>query len=93
MSKPEKLLDLMVAGEVTRGDVEKIARMIFNGVTQHNGPEGYTLTVANFDNLPEHVRGFIVKGVLESSIENILDRSDNEVEDDEDVDEEDVTRS
>lgn len=74
MAKPNTLKDLLTEGHITLGDVKKIARDIFDGETTGAGPEGYLLTAAKFDDLPNHVQGFIVKAILEFKVENVLDK-------------------
>lgn len=73
MSKPIILKDLLREGHITLSEVRKIARDIFNGKTTAAGPEGYIITAAKFEDLPEHVQGFIVKGILEFKVENVLE--------------------
>ncbi len=86
MTKPTNLKDMLAGGHISRGEVESIARSIFDGKTTMAGPEGYVITASSFDALPEHVRGFIVKAVLEFSVENVLDAVEDD-ESEEDVDE------
>ena len=35
--------------------------------------EGYVITACDFDDLAEHIQGFLVKAVLEFSVQNFLD--------------------
>jgi hypothetical protein len=76
MSKPEKLMDLLREGHISLGEVRKIASDIFDGETTAAGPEGYVITAAKWDELPDHVQGFIVKGILQFKVENVLDAAD-----------------
>ncbi len=76
MGKPTNLKDLMIGGHIGRSEVETIARALFNDATTMAGPEGYLVTGVNFDDLPEHVRGFIIKAILEFSVENVLDAAE-----------------
>lgn len=71
--KPSNLKELLRDGHITLGEVRNIAKDIFNGETTAAGPEGYIITAAKLDDLPDHVQGFIIKGVLEFSVENVLD--------------------
>ena len=74
MSKPTTLKDLMIAEGLTTGDVQKIARGIFNGDTElAHGPEGYVVIAPKWDDLPTLAKDFIVKALLESHIMNVLD--------------------
>ena len=80
MGKPTNLKDLLRDGHITLGEVRKIARDIFDGETSAAGPEGYVVTAAKFDDLPDHVQGFIVKGILEFTVENVFDEKDKRTE-------------
>lgn len=73
MSKPTKLKDLMIGGHIGVNDINAIARAMFTNATTMAGPEGYLVTGVNFDDLPEHVRGYIRKAIKEFSVENVLD--------------------
>lgn len=78
MDKPNTLRDLLAAGHISLTDVRNIARMVFNGETTAAGPaeggiEGYVLTACKFDDLPEHVQGFVIKAILAFGVENVLD--------------------
>ncbi len=81
MNKPKTLKDLLIGGHINRGEIEAIARALFTDATTMAGPEGYLVIGVNFDDLPPHVQGFIVKAILEFKIKNVLDA--NEVDDDE----------
>jgi hypothetical protein len=76
------MLDLLKDGHIGINEVNVIARAIFNEATTMAGPEGYVVTSVNFDDLPDHVRGFIRKAVLQFTVENVLDadHSDADVE-------------
>lgn len=82
MSKPSTLKDLLALGQISLHDVHNIARTLFDGKTTGAGPEGYVITACNFDDLAAHVKGFITKGILEFTIENVLDAKDYEVNED-----------
>jgi hypothetical protein len=85
MNKPETLKDLMIGGYVGRNEIEAIARALFNDETTMAGPEGYVITGVNYDALPPHVQGFIIKAILEFKVENVLDANadtDKEIDDD-----------
>ena len=76
--KPKIIKDLLLGNHITKGDVKNIARSIFDGNntaedTGQGGLEGYTITACVFDELPDHVQGFIVKAILEFKVENFLD--------------------
>jgi len=76
--KPKIIKDLLANGHITVGDVKNIARSIFDGHntadgTGQGGLEGYIITACVFDDLPDHVQGFIVKAVLEFKVQNFLD--------------------
>ena len=71
--KPNNLKDLLRDGHITLGEVRNIAKSIFDGVTTAAGPEGYIITASKLEDLPEHVVGFIIKGILEFGVENVLD--------------------
>lgn len=78
MDKPTILRDLLTTGHVSLTDVRNVARMIFDGKTTAAVPmesaiEGYVITACKFDDLPEHVRGFVIKAVLAFGVENVLD--------------------
>lgn len=76
MSKPNTMLDLLSEGHINVNEVNTIARAIFNDATTMAGPEGYLVTSVNFENLPEHVQGFIRKAILQFTVENVLDASE-----------------
>lgn len=76
--KPKIIKDLLAGGHITIGDVRNIARSIFDGHntaegTGQGGLEGYVITACDFDSLPDHVQGFLVKAILEFSVQNFLD--------------------
>ena len=76
--KPKIIKDLLAGGHITKGDVKNIARSIFDGGntaegTGQGGLEGYTITACLFDDLPDHVQGYVVKAILEFKVENFLD--------------------
>ena len=73
MSKPDILRDLKESGHLSVGDVETIARTIFNEHTTMAGPAGYIITACNYDDLPPHVREFIRKAILQFKVKNVLD--------------------
>ncbi len=78
MSKPNTMLDLLREGHIGLNEVRDIAREIFDGKTTGAGPEGYVVTACSYDDLPEHVRGFINKAVLAFAVENVLDAREPE---------------
>ena len=75
MGKPKTLKDLMIAGEITNGMLDVLARDLFND--DHIFPTidslPYDIFTPIYDDLPEHVRGFIRKAILESTVKNILE--------------------
>jgi len=82
MNKPETLRDLLGGGHISITEVDKIISnsTLFDGVTTSAGPEGYVITAVAYNDLPEHVRGFIRKAVLAFTVENVLDASEDEDE-------------
>ncbi len=76
MNKPETLKDLMIGQHIGRNEIEAIARTMFDGKTTAAGPEGYIITAVAYDDLPKHVRDFVMKAILEFSVENVLDAND-----------------
>ena len=85
MSNPKTLKDLLIGGHINRGEIEAIARALFTNATTMAGPEGYLVTGVNFDDLPPHVQGFIVKAILEFKVKNVLDANEPEDRDEADV--------
>ena len=73
MSKPNTMLDLLSEDHIGLNEINTIARAMFNDATTMAGPEGYLVTGVNFDDLPEHVQGFIRKAILKFTIENVID--------------------
>lgn len=78
MDKPNTLRDLLAAGHISLTDVRNVAREIFDGKTTAIGPlqggiSGYVLTASQFNDLPEHVQGFVIKAILAFGVENVLD--------------------
>ncbi len=76
--KPKIIKDLLAGGHITIGDVRNVARSIFDGEntadgTGQGGLEGYVITACMFDELPDHVQGFLVKAILEFKVQNFLD--------------------
>lgn len=94
MSKPNTMLDLLKEGHIGINEVNVIARALFNDASTMAGPEGYLVTSVNFDDLPDHVRGFIRKAILQFTVENILDadhsNADSVLADEDPVDEGDL---
>ena len=73
MTKPNTMLDLLSEGHIGLNEVTAIARALFNDATTMAGPEGYLVTGVNYDDLPDHVQGFIRKAILQFTVENVLD--------------------
>ena len=71
--KPETLKDLLAGGHIVLGEVRNIAKSIFDGQMTAAGPEGYIITAARFDDLPDSCQQFIIKAVLEFKVTNVLD--------------------
>lgn len=76
--KPKIIKDLLASGHITIGDAKNIARSIFDGNNTANGTgqgglEGYVITACKFDDLADHIQGFIVKAILEFQVQNFLD--------------------
>jgi hypothetical protein len=78
MNKPNTLKDLLIGSHISLQEVDTIARSIFDGETTAAGPEGYVITAVNYDDLPEHVQGFVRKAVLEFRVENVLDVAEDD---------------
>ncbi len=78
MPKIETLKDLMITGDVTRGDVCRIARRLFDGITyvDENSllADAYNVRIPAFDDLPDREQNYLVKVLLECSVVNKLDR-------------------
>lgn len=77
MAKIEKLRDLVAANVVSLHDVKRMARAWFQDsrsyeVMEDNIRAPYSVILPHFDDLPEHVQGFIVKAILESAVEPSL---------------------
>lgn len=81
MSKPETLRDLLAGGHINLAEVRVIARSLFDGETTAAGPNGYIIKAVAYDDLPEHVQGFINKAILAFSVENVLDAGSDNAED------------
>lgn len=80
--KPQKIKDLMMSGNASAQDIQRIAEGIFDGETTAAGPaqgglECYVITACKFTDLPLHVQGFIVKAILEFKVENVLDAAED----------------
>jgi len=73
MTKPQTLRNLKEGGYIGLHEIETIARQLFDGKITVSGVEGYIVTLAHFDDLPESAQSFIRKAVLASTVENILD--------------------
>ncbi len=84
MNKPKTLQDLLIGQHIGLNEVNTIARALFNDATTMAGPEGYLVTGINFDDLPDHVRGFIRKAILQFTVKNVLDANESDKEIDED---------
>ena len=80
--------DLMINGLVSRLDLIKIASTMFDGKTVSRDINGYTMTVASFDDLPDACQQFILKALAFSTVVNVLD--DMPVEDDDLYTQEDI---
>lgn len=83
--KPKTLQDLLVGGHITNREVEFIARSIFDGQTRSSVDnddilDGYVVKACDFDTLPDHVKGFVLKAIRAFRVENILDYATNEEE-------------
>ena len=84
MAKIETLKDLMIESEITRGDMSRIARNLFDGISSILDGDGsviadaYEIRLPRFDDLPEREQGYLIKVLLECPIVN---RFDCEVED------------
>ena len=76
MNKPKTLHDLLIGQHIGLNEINAIARAMFNDATTMAGPDGYLVTGVNFDDLPDHVQGFIRKAILQFTVKNVLDASD-----------------
>ena len=78
MPKIETLKDLMIAGEITRGDMARIARRLFNGTSciDDNSiiTDAYEIRLPRFEDLPDREQSYLIKVLLECPIANRLDR-------------------
>jgi hypothetical protein len=72
--KPKNLKDLLAGGHITKSEIRKIARTIFDGSTTAAGPEGYVITAAKFEDLSDACQQYIVKSILEFKVENVFDK-------------------
>ncbi len=79
MNKPKTLQDLLIGQHIGLNEVNVIARTLFTNATTMAGPEGYLVTGVNFDDLPDHVRGFIRKAILQFTVKNVLDAGSEEL--------------
>ena len=70
------LHDLLIGQHIGLNEINAIARAMFNDATTMAGPDGYLVTGVNFDDLPDHVQGFIRKAILQFTVKNVLDASD-----------------
>lgn len=82
MSKPETVKDLFIGQHISLSDVEDLARAVFDGKTTAAGPEGYVVTAALYDDLPDHIRDFVRKAFMFFSVENVLDADEADDEPD-----------
>lgn len=82
LKKPSTLKDLLAGGHISLGAVEKVARQLFDGKTTAavDGIDGYIVTACSYDDLPDGVRSFLRKAILEFGVENILDVMDENEE-------------
>jgi hypothetical protein len=85
MSKPNTLHDLHLDGQFSLADADNIGRDIFDGNRAvPGGLDGYLVTTCDYDDLPDHVKGFVRKAILAFNVENILDAGKPEHGSDED---------
>ncbi len=73
IKKPARVFDLVQHGHMTMGEVRKIAQNFFDGKTTGAGPEGYIITAVALNDLPENLRQWIDKAILQFPVENVLD--------------------
>ena len=81
MNKPKTLQDLLIRQHIGLNEVNAIARALFTDATTMAGPEGYLVTGVNFDDLPDHVQGFIRKAILQFTVKNVLDAGEESIDD------------
>lgn len=77
MSGPTTLKELMQAGDLTIGEVRRLASLVFDGITildQNVVP--YKVTMPLFETFAGHIQQFIIKAILDAGIVNILDAVD-----------------
>jgi len=75
MTKPNKLQDLIIDGQVSQRDVDSLARRLFTIEDSTPIIEGYTTTMPNFDDLPDTCKQFIRKALGFSTVQNILEKN------------------
>ena len=83
MTKPSNLKDLLAEGHIDKSEIRQIARDIFDGSTTGAGPDGYVITAVKYDDLDERLQQYVIKTILEFSVENILDAN---IDGDDDLD-------
>ena len=80
MTKIETLKDLMITGDVTRSDVCRIARRLFDGISyvDENSllADAYNVRIPAFDDLPDREQSYLIKVLLECSVVNRLEAGD-----------------
>ncbi len=77
MTGPTTLKELMQAGDLTVGEVRRLASLVFDGITildQNVVP--YKITMPLFETFAGHIQQFIIKAVLDAGTVNILDAVD-----------------
>lgn len=65
-----KLKDVVIQGTLTKFEVEKIAESMFGRKVSKSHTKDlsmpYDITLPEWEDLPEHVRGFVLKAFLEA---------------------------
>lgn len=71
MPKFETLRDLLEAGEVSKTDLRKVAAALWrqNAVATRALTAPYSVTLPDFNSLAPHVQDFIIKGMLDATVE------------------------
>lgn len=89
MAKPETIKDLLVLKDISEGDVKKIAAALWeaDSIATEAFPAPYKVTLPDFESLPAHVQGFIVKGILDAGVTPTFREKDRKPLEDEPEDE------
>lgn len=75
MPKIETLKDLMIASDLSMGEVRNLTKLVFDGestLTQDVLP--YNITMPKFEDMADHIQQFLIKAMLEAKIVNLFDQ-------------------